>query len=143
MAGGSEASAAASFVPLTGGRRLLFVVTIGVLGCAAAPSSLETGTRGTSAAAFSSQLGRRLLFVVTTDGASIATAFRFLGGRLSSVDQPAPATRLPQPARLLHPRIEIARAAHHAWEPMPGRAGADRSGLGFTDDEHTGSMRLP
>ena len=77
-----ETSAAASSSPQTGGRRFLFVVTIGVLGCAAAPSSLETGARGTSAAAFASKFGRRLLFAVTIADASIATAFRFLGGRL-------------------------------------------------------------
>ena len=70
------------FGPLERGWRRLLVVTIGVLGCAAALSSLETGARGTSAAAFSSKFGRRLLFAVTTAGASSATVFRFLGGRL-------------------------------------------------------------
>jgi hypothetical protein len=45
-------------------------------------SAQVTGARGTSAAAFSSKFGRRLLFAVTTAGASSATAFRFLGGRL-------------------------------------------------------------
>jgi hypothetical protein len=70
------------FCPPDWGRRLLFVVTIGVLGCAAAPSSLETGARGTSAAAFSSKFGRRVLFAAAIAGASIATASRFRGGRL-------------------------------------------------------------
>jgi hypothetical protein len=56
--------------------------SLGVLGCTA-PSSRNGGKAAlTSAAALPPKLRRRLLFAVTTAGASIATAFRFRGGRL-------------------------------------------------------------
>jgi hypothetical protein len=55
----------------------------GVLGCVA-PVSPERGYAVSviTSAAVSPKTGRRLLFAVTTAGASSATAFRFLGGRL-------------------------------------------------------------
>jgi hypothetical protein len=53
----------------------------GVLGCTAPLSGVGASSIITSAAV-SPKTGRRLLFAVTTAGASSATAFRFRGGRL-------------------------------------------------------------